>query len=250
MDDLSEKLNELKVGCIIGNVIINHILYADDLVLISPSSRGLNRLLGECENFGIRNDIIFNVNKSAAMCFKSREMPKFNTPNFNLNNTMFPTVNNFKYLGHFMSDTQSDSLDIERQRKKIFIQGNSLIRKFFMCSIEVKVKLFQTFCSPLYTAQLWINYSNTDIKKLHSAYHSSLKMLLGLSKREYTSPIFAILNLRTCPAVIRNLIYRFMGRLRDSTNDIIRSMYGSSISYNSSIWKHWRSLLYTNVLER
>ena len=31
-------------------------MYADDLVLISPSSAGLSQLLRECEKFGTRHD--------------------------------------------------------------------------------------------------------------------------------------------------------------------------------------------------
>ena len=34
VDDLSKELNCLRVGCVMGNMIINHILYADDIVLI------------------------------------------------------------------------------------------------------------------------------------------------------------------------------------------------------------------------
>ena len=36
MDDLSIKLNDIKVGCTIGTTLINHLMYADDLVL-SPN---------------------------------------------------------------------------------------------------------------------------------------------------------------------------------------------------------------------
>ena len=38
MDDLSIKLNDIKVGCTIGTTLINHLMYADDLVLLSPSA--------------------------------------------------------------------------------------------------------------------------------------------------------------------------------------------------------------------
>ena len=58
VDDLSIKLNNLDIGCVIGSLIVNHLLYADDLVLISPSSRGLYRLLRECEQYGLDNDSI------------------------------------------------------------------------------------------------------------------------------------------------------------------------------------------------
>ena len=34
MDDLSNKLNNVNAGCIIGSSLINHLMYADDLVLM------------------------------------------------------------------------------------------------------------------------------------------------------------------------------------------------------------------------
>ena len=229
---MSEKLNGMYIGCVVGTVIINHLLYADDLVLISPSSRGLHTLLGECEKYGIQHDILFNAKKSAILCFKSQSTCKFKIPDFLLNENVIPVLNDIKYLGHYLSDNSSDVLDIERQRKKIFIQGNSLIRKFSVCTINVKLTLFNTFCSPLYTAHLWTKYSNSSIKSLYRAYHNTLKVLIGVSKREHTSPLCAYLNVRTCPAVIRNLVFRFMERTRTSSNNLIMAIDNSSIYYH------------------
>ena len=70
VDDLSTKLNILNIGCVMGEFIINHLLYADDIVLISPSSAGLKKLLEVCEHFGKDNDILFNATKSVVMFFK------------------------------------------------------------------------------------------------------------------------------------------------------------------------------------
>ena len=51
VDELSEELKICNVGCNLNGHLINHIMYADDLVLISPSSAGLSKLLRECEKF-------------------------------------------------------------------------------------------------------------------------------------------------------------------------------------------------------
>ena len=53
MDDLSNKLNNVNAGCIIGSTLINHLMYADDLVLMAPSSMGLSMLLSVCSEYGI-----------------------------------------------------------------------------------------------------------------------------------------------------------------------------------------------------
>ena len=45
MDDLSVNLKECQSGCIAGGTIVNHLMYADDIVLLSPSATGLSLLL-------------------------------------------------------------------------------------------------------------------------------------------------------------------------------------------------------------
>ena len=67
MDNLSIRLNSLKIGCSLGDFVINHLMYADDLVPISPSTRGLSKLIEECQKHGHQFDIIFNPKKSAVM---------------------------------------------------------------------------------------------------------------------------------------------------------------------------------------
>ena len=67
MDDLSTRLNKLNIGCTIGDMLINHLLFADDIALVSPSTLGLSKLLFECQKNGVECDIIFNSKKSAIM---------------------------------------------------------------------------------------------------------------------------------------------------------------------------------------
>ena len=71
--DLSVALNACRVGCDVGNVIINHLMYADDLVILAPSVAGLYKLLSICGIFGESNDIIFNQKKSASLYFISKK---------------------------------------------------------------------------------------------------------------------------------------------------------------------------------
>ena len=51
MDDLSQSLNCCKTGSLSGEIMINNLMYADDLVLLSPSATGLRELLLACEKY-------------------------------------------------------------------------------------------------------------------------------------------------------------------------------------------------------
>ena len=246
IDDLSSRLNKLSIGCVLGDFLINHLMYADDLVLISPSTRGLFKLIAECQRYGIEFDILYNPMKSAVMFFKPASMLNIRMPNFKISNENIKVVHEYTYLGHILTDTLSDDLDILRQRRKLFAQGNSIRRKFYMCSLDVKLTLFRSYCATLYTAHLWVNFTRTTMNSLYIAYHNMLKLLIGVSKREHTRPICVNLDVPYCPALIRKLVYRFMGRLVQSDNYLIKALCDMSCFYRSSIWKHWRFLLYAN----
>ena len=45
LDDLSIERNNIKVGCYIGEVLLNHMMFAEDICVFCPSVRGLQRLL-------------------------------------------------------------------------------------------------------------------------------------------------------------------------------------------------------------
>ena len=126
MDDLSNKLNDIKVGA----TLINHLMYADDLVLLSPSAMGLSLLLSVYSAYGIEHDIKYNSAKSNVMILCCNKMKDIHIPNFVLNNELLTRVTKYKYLGHCKSDDLSDYDDIARHYRHIYAQGNALLRKF------------------------------------------------------------------------------------------------------------------------
>ena len=62
MDDPSLILMTKYAGCKIANKIINHLFYAD-LVLMCPSFRSLQDLLDTCASYADNLDIKFNTSK-------------------------------------------------------------------------------------------------------------------------------------------------------------------------------------------
>lgn len=55
-DELSKHLNGCNTGCLVGNSVINHLMYADDLVIFSPYNAGLQQLMKVCSQYG-KDDI-------------------------------------------------------------------------------------------------------------------------------------------------------------------------------------------------
>ena len=76
-DDLTIALNKCNTGCVIGSTTINHLMYVDDLVILSPSVSGLSELMQVCGHYGLKHDIKYNSKKSAVLIFKSKYMKFF-----------------------------------------------------------------------------------------------------------------------------------------------------------------------------
>ena len=250
MDDLSRKLKECKTGCMVGDKVINHLLYADDLVVLSPYSAGLQQLLRVCSEYGIEYDIKYNSKKSVVMILRTKEDKKLHFPSFYLNDSELTTVTKAKYLGHILRNDLCDDDDIQRQCCKLYAQANMLARKFHMCTKEVKISLFRTYCTPLYTAHLWCSYSRAKINKIKVAYNDALRILLKAPRWESASALFVSANVPTFQAILRNLMYKFMCRLTSSRNSIILCLTNvkeSDTQYNSDIWRHWKSQLYVGL---
>ena len=62
------RLRESRIGCHINNVFTGALAYADDVTIICPSLRGLNKMLEICNEYAAANHIYFNSMKT--VCIK------------------------------------------------------------------------------------------------------------------------------------------------------------------------------------
>ena len=116
MDDLNETLKNFGIGKYLGDALLNHLCYADDLFLISLSSSGIQQLLNICQSYATNHLLLYNDAKSFSLCFKNNII-KIKQPSFNLDHLKIPMVENCRYLGITIPTKNSD-LDLKRQIKK------------------------------------------------------------------------------------------------------------------------------------
>ena len=67
MDDLTIALNKCNTGCVMRSTTINHLIYADDLVILFPSVSRLSELMQVCGLFGLNHDIKYNSKKKCCI---------------------------------------------------------------------------------------------------------------------------------------------------------------------------------------
>ena len=127
-----------------------------------------------------------------------------------------------------------------------------------MCTDDVKCSLFRTYVTPLYTAQLWSNYSKGSMRRLKVAYNDALRLLLHVPRWHIDSDLYVIHSasglfvnngLPTLEALLRHLVYGFICRLDQLQNSLIEALASpvrSSYRYTSRLRLHWRNCLYAN----
>ena len=169
-------------------------------------------------------------------------------PLYTLNGEVIKEVDSVRYLGHIISNDGKDDKDIMRQCQQLYVRGNVLLRKFHMCSMDVKVKLFNTYIVHLCTLR---NCGRTTLhaysfQRLNVCYNDILRRLLRRPRYCSASGLFAECGIPNGKAVIRNLIYKFITRLNESTNDVILAILSSDIRWTSRIRHYWVKTLYVH----
>ncbi len=247
MNELSEELSDCRTGCMLGNTTVNHYMYADDLVVFSPSSAGFQQLLNICSDYGIRYDVQYNTKKSVVMICRTKDHRDLNFPDLYLSGQVWNVCTTVKYLGHFINNEMSDDDDMYRQRRKLYAQANMLVRKFYMCSDEVKINLFRAYCTSFYTAPLWFKFKKESLCKLQVAYNDCMRILLKKTRWCSASDLFCKARVQSFPALMRNLMYKLICRLDNSRNTIIMLLTNprlTEVRYQSSMRKYWHNCLF------
>lgn len=243
IDSLSVKLTSLSVGCHINSVCYNHLIYADDTVLLAPSPKALQYLIDECVTFATEHDLIFNTKKTKLMCIKPEGMKKLYIPDFVLGGSKIRRVQSETYLGYILNEHASDNDHIVKEMRNMYKRGNMLVKNFSHCTEEVKIALFKSFCSSIYCCPLWYNFRRCVIKKLHVACNKVFKKLMKVPCDSSASELFVRCNVDNFPALRRKLVYGLRTRVLASSNILINTFLCVNHGLNP-MHRYWKTLLY------
>ena len=140
----------LQVGCTLGLLRVNIIMYADDVVLLAGNLDDANYLYTRFKILIQELQLKINENKSKCLIFRHKK----NLPVNILDKILLKPVNEYIYLGHHLKYNLDDSDDIKSKLNKFYASFHSLYRKFNNLNIDAILYLFNSHCSPVYGLQL------------------------------------------------------------------------------------------------
>ncbi len=130
---------------------------ADDIKLLTPTFKGLKKLVGICEKYAEEYDIKFNGTKSKYMVYNCRNSVIHDEDAY-VNGERVEQVTTADHLGHRLSTTDKTSM-ITTAVSSFWKSFNLFMAKFGCCYSVVKNKLFKQYCCFFYGAPLWSVYN-------------------------------------------------------------------------------------------
>ena len=164
IDDLLIALSQMGVGCHISDKFIGAAGFADDIILIAPSSRTMEIMLEQCESYANQNNLKFSTDvdpsksksKCLYMCGKMNNVV-YPAP-FQLYGVDLPWVTHATHLGHELHQDCTMEYDAKTKRGN-FIGTSTDIRDMFGFANPIQVlQAVSVYSAHFYGSMLWNLY--------------------------------------------------------------------------------------------
>lgn len=187
VNDIVEELRRSGFGLHIGQLYLGCALYADDIVLLSATCYGLQKLINICCLYGKKWDVKFNPLKSQLATYGGSS-PTACT--MSLNGQVLQWTDKVKYLGVTLL-SNSCTVDISTSVRKFYGQFNNIMTVMSKCANEVTaLYLIRCYCLPtlLYGSEIWPE-SDVILHKASVAWNNSFRNIFHCCWRESVKPL-------------------------------------------------------------
>ena len=188
LDDIGDYLNK-KCGIVISNeLLLLHLLWADDLILMSNTPEGLQTQLDQLLQYCSDWQMIVNILKTKVMIFGSKKAS--NQPHiFHFNHQVIEVTKQYKYLGAiFSSESCLFNKHLDGSLSSA-LKASFKVLKFCKCLGQVPpivaMKLFNSLVLPiiLYGCEIWFPLINQTLRtKLNVFQMKNMKSILKVKQ--------------------------------------------------------------------
>ena len=229
-------------GLEIAGTIFTHLLYADDIVLISESAKGLQNSIDSLHSFCAKWHLIVNTAKTKVM-----QIGPKNATNFLYNNQNIENVETFKYLGHTITShkhihKKMPEYIATQSQKALFALYGRMKPSMGHLPPPLAIKMFDSYVLPIleYNNIFWSG--TVEIPKIEKVQISFLKHILNVRRQTPTLALYA--ETGRFPLKVRQqlAIINYWARLKNLPNDdILNICLRIQENHHSSGQNNWYS---------
>lgn len=152
--------------------------------------------------------------------------------NFTINDNNIEFVDTYKHLGHVVSSEQTDDTDISEKRAVFIGQANNILCYFANLSANVKFRLFTSYCTSFFGAELW-RIDNCGIESICTAWRRAVRRVWSLPFSAHSRLLPLLCNCLPIEDQLCNRYLNFVRRcLSDQSSQLVRSVAEQGLMYH------------------
>ena len=183
INSLAQEIKNLNKGVNVDELMVSILLYADDIVLISDSEKGLQEQLNTMHKWCHKWRMKVNMEKTKIMHFRSSSQSE-TTHQFKFGESLIETTEIYRYLGFDIHYTMKYDQGVNTLADAAGRASGSLITKYFKCgglTYDTYSKLYNSSIVPIsdYAAGIW---GTKSYNKCNVLQHRMMRTFLGVGK--------------------------------------------------------------------
>ena len=184
VDNLITNLRNCGAGCHINSIFCGCIMYADDLLIMSPSLVGLQHMLDTCTEYGHDFSLVFNAAKTVCAAVGKNLLTSCDTHVF-ITGKAIPWVSSFKYLGVVFNVCDVLNVDCHSIKRKFYASFNSILSRCKMAPEPVQLHLIKSYCLPYLSYCIGaLELSDKTIHQLSVCWNDAFRKVFSFKRCE------------------------------------------------------------------
>ena len=217
VDDLIQILRSSGIGCHISSTFAAALFYADDMCILAPSMKGLQKMLIICGEYCEKWDIGLNAKKTKNMHFGKKLEP---THKLMLNGAEIEWVLEWKYLGFVLRSGRTFSCSVKDKLKSFYRSLNGILRVEGKSDAMILLSLIETHCLPILTYGMEVIHltQQDERRSLRVAYNAIFRKIFGYRIFESVTNLQHSLGRQTWEELIESSCRNFLRRAQSCPN--------------------------------
>ena len=229
IDELFMLLKNSGFGCYVNEIFYGITGYADDLVLLSPSIYGLQRMIDLTNEYLISLGLSISINfvnpqKSKTKCIAFGM--KHNPLPVNLNGINLPWCDTYEHLGHLLYKDGTLQRDCDLKRRSFIGQFHALRQEIKYQKPIVFLKLINIYLSHFYGSNLWNLF---DCESLYITWNNVIRNIFNLPKRTHRYLIEPVSEFPHLKCMLTNRFMKFFLSLYNSDKIVIKNLVNTQL---------------------
>jgi hypothetical protein len=219
-------LAKTSVGCHFGQLFAGAVVYADDIVLLSPSIKGLMILLRATYDFANFHKLKFNPNKSFCVKFNKSDKDNVTLPNsyIDLGGVQVKWVSKVTHLGNIITHNLDDISHLSHLTADFYVRLNSLFANVgFIHNASLLHDIFGSLCCCFYGSVVCA-FQCKQFDSLFVAWQKSIRRIFRLPRATHTRYLPLLADTPHISCTLKHRFVAFASSCLRSKNLFVRTM--------------------------